>query len=132
MSVEYVNPEGLHRNPAFTQAVVLPAGARTAIIGGQNAVDADGNIVGKGDIGAQAAKAVDNLIVALQAVGASLDDLVKATIFIAGDADLQPAFGAWMQRWGARENPPAISVLRVSSFAEPDFLIEIEAMAVLP
>lgn len=132
MPVEHVNPDTLHRNPAFTQAVVIPAGARVAIIGGQNAVDADGNIVGKGDFGAQSAKAVDNLIAALDAVGADLGDVVKLTIFIVGDADLAPGFGAWMERWGTRENPPAISGIRVHGLAHPDFLVEIEAMAVLP
>jgi enamine deaminase RidA (YjgF/YER057c/UK114 family) len=132
MPVEHLNPDGLHRNPAFTQAVILPADARTIIIGGQNAVDADGEIVGKGDIGAQAAAAIDNLILCLQAAGAGLEHLAKVTIFIAGDQDIAPAFGAWMARWGERQGPPAISVLRVAGFANPDFLIEIEAVAVLP
>jgi enamine deaminase RidA (YjgF/YER057c/UK114 family) len=132
MHIEHLNPEKLHRNPAFTQAILVPAGARTAIIGGQNAVDADGEVVGKGDIGQQAAKALDNLIVCLEAAGAGLQHLAKVTIFIADSEDIRPAFGAWMARWGDRANPPAISVLRVGGFANPDFLIEIEAMAVLP
>ena len=55
--VEHINPQGMHHNPAFTQAILIPAGARTLLIGGQNAVDVDGQIVGKGDLGAQTAKA---------------------------------------------------------------------------
>ena len=52
MPVQHLNPEAMHRNPAFSQAILLPAGARTLLIGGQNAVDANGQIVGKGDLGA--------------------------------------------------------------------------------
>lgn len=131
MPIEHLNPEGLHRNPAFSQAIIVPAGARTLVIGGQNAVGADGQLVG-GNLAEQAAKAIDNLILVLEAAGARLDDLVKLSIFIADGQDLRPAFGAWMARWGDRTNPPAISVLMVAGFANPGFLIEIEAMAALP
>lgn len=132
MPIQRLNPEGMHSNPAFSQGIILPAGARTVLIGGQNAVDAQGQIVGKGDIGQQSAKAVDNLIRVLDAAGTDLDHLVKVSIFIVGDADLQPAFGAWMARWGNRSNPPVVTGVRVHGLAHPDFLIEVEAMAVLP
>jgi len=77
MPVEYLQPDGMHHNPAFSQAILLPAGARTLIIGGQNAVDANGQLVGKGDIGAQTAKALENLQLCLKAAGATLEQLVQ-------------------------------------------------------
>lgn len=132
MSVQYVQPKAMHHNPAFTQAIIIPANARTLIIGGQNAVDADGQIVGKNDIGAQAAKAIDNLMLVLAEAGAGLEHLVKVSIFMVGVADLRPAFGAWTARWGNRPNPPTVSMLRVVGLGNPDFMIEIEALAVLP
>ena len=58
MTVERINPEAMHANPAFTQMIVVPPNTRTAIIGGQNAVNAKGEIVGKGDFAAQTAQAL--------------------------------------------------------------------------
>ncbi len=49
-SVQHLNPDGLHKNPAFSQAVVVSGSVRAIYVGGQNAVDASGQIVGKGDI----------------------------------------------------------------------------------
>ena len=60
-SVRYVDPEGLHKNPAFTNVVVVEGPVRTVYVGGQNAVDSSGNIVGKGDIAAQTEQVLANL-----------------------------------------------------------------------
>ena len=49
--VQHLNPDGLHRNPAYSHAVLVSGGRKTLYVGGQNSVDASGNIVGKGDIG---------------------------------------------------------------------------------
>jgi len=68
----------------------------------------------------------------LEAAGAGLEDLVKITIILQQDADLQTAFDAWMEVWGQRTNPPTVTVLRVPGLANPNYLIEIEAQAVLP
>ena len=131
MPVQHLNPEGMHTNPAFTQAILLPAGARTLLIGGQNAVDANGQIVGKGDLAAQTTRALENLQLCLTAGGATLDQLVQVKLYLQGDVDLRPGFGAWMAVWGNRPNPPAVSAIRVLGLAVPDYLIEIEAIAVL-
>lgn len=132
MSVQHLNPETLHSNPVFTQAIVVPAAARTLLIGGQNAVDRHGQVVGKGDVVAQSTQALGNLKTVLDAAGAKLEDLVKVTVIIDQQADLRAAFGAWMAFWGSRGNPPTVSVLRVAGLANPDYLIEIEAQAALP
>ena len=131
MPVEHINPAAMHSNPAFTQAVLIPAGARTLLIGGQNAVGPDGQIVGKGDLGAQTTKALENLQLCLEAAGATLEQLVQVRIYLAGDVDIRPGFGAWMAVWGTRANPPTVTGLRVHGLANPDYLVEIEALAVL-
>jgi enamine deaminase RidA (YjgF/YER057c/UK114 family) len=131
MPVQHLNPAGMHHNPAFSQAILLPAGARTLIIGGQNAVDADGQIVGQGDLAAQTAKALENLQLCLKAAGATLEQLIQVRLYIKGEIDIRPGFGAWMAVWGNRQNPPAVSAIRVLGLAHPDFLIEIEGLAVL-
>ena len=94
-------------------------------------MDADGQIVGKGDLGAQTAKALDNLQRCLAAAGARLDQLVQVKLYLKGDVDLRPGFGAWMAVWGNRPNPPTVTGIRVHGLAHPDYLIEIEALAVL-
>lgn len=131
-TVEHLNPDTLMRNPAFTQAIAVSGPARTIYVGGQNAVDASLRIVGRGDVREQARKAVENLALALAAAGAGLEHLVKCTIHLVQGQPLQPAFEAWMSAWGARPNPPTVTVLFVSGLANPEFLIEIDAIAVVP
>ncbi len=131
MAVQHLNPDGLHTNPAFSQGIILPANARTLLIGGQNGVDDKGQIVSKGDVAKQAEKALSNLNLVLDAAGATIENLVKVTVVIEQNADLGAAFGAWMAVWGDRPNPPTVKVLKVAGLANPDFLIEIEALAIL-
>jgi enamine deaminase RidA (YjgF/YER057c/UK114 family) len=131
MSLEHVNPEGMLKSPAFSQGIIVPANSRLLVIGGQNGVDASGQVVAK-DLGGQTAQAVDNLIKVLETAGGKLEDLVRLGIYVKGDIDIRPGFGAWMARWGQRKNPPTITVLRVVGVGmSPDVLVEIEATAVL-
>lgn len=131
MTIERINPKAMHSNPVFTQMIVVPSNARTAIIGGQNAVNAKGEIVGKGDFAAQTAQALKNLVTCLEAVDATVDDLIQVKIYMKEGEDLRAGFGEWMKVWGQRTNPPLVTGLFVSALANPDFLIEIEATAVL-
>ena len=131
MSVQHINPEGMYKSPVFSQGIILPANARILLIGGQNGVDANGQIVGKGDVVPQTAQALANLQKVLDAAGAELEDLVKVTIIMQQDIDLNAAFGEWMKVWGQRSNPPTVTGFRVAALANPDVLIEIEAQAVL-
>ncbi len=130
--VSYLNPEGLHRNPAYSQAVVVTGKARTVYVGGQNAVDASGKIVGKGDIRAQAEQVLKNLEIALASGGARLEHVIKWNVYIVEGQPLQPGFEVFQRVWGNRPNPPLITGLFVSGLAHPDFLMEMDAIAVVP
>ncbi len=132
MSVTHLNPDGMYRSPVFSQGIILPANARILLIGGQNGVNAQGEVVASGDVVKQTEQALVNLQKVLEAAGAGLEDLVKVTIIMQQDIDLNAAFGAWMAVWGKRTSPPTVTALRVTGLANPDFLIEIEAQAVLP
>jgi enamine deaminase RidA (YjgF/YER057c/UK114 family) len=68
--ISLLRPEGLVHSPAFSHVAVVPPGATTVYVGGQNAVDGDGKLVGPGDVAAQTALAMANLQVALAAAGA--------------------------------------------------------------
>jgi enamine deaminase RidA (YjgF/YER057c/UK114 family) len=130
--LQHINPDSMHKNPAFSQGIIIPAGARLLVIGGQNAVNAKGEVVGKGDIAAQTTQAVDNLITVLETAGGRLEDLVRVGLILREDADLMAGFNAWMQRAGKLKKPPTVTTAIVSKLAVPDYLIEVEAMAVLP
>ena len=131
-SVEHLNPETLHHNPAFTQAVAVSGAVKTVYVGGQNAVDASGAIVGKGDIGAQTEQVMHNIQAALAAGGASLEHVIKWNVYLVQGQPLQPGFEVFQRIWGRRPNPPAISSVMVAGLANPDFLVEIDAIAVVP
>lgn len=131
-TVEYLSPDGLHKNPAFSQLVVTGGRARTIYIGGQNAVDAAGTIVGKGDIGAQAEQVARNLQTALAAAGADVAHIVKWTVYIVAGQPLEPGMAGFMKVLGQLPNPPAITGVFVAALANPDFLLEVEAIAVVP
>ena len=131
-SVQYLNPAGLHKNPAYTQAVVVSDNVSTIYVGGQNAVDASGNIVGKGDIGAQTEKALQNLETALAAGDAGLQHVVKWNVYILQGQSVQTGFEAFQKVWSQRPNLPVISAIFVPALAHPDFLVEIDAVAVIP
>jgi len=131
-NVEHLNPSELHKNPAYTQAVIVSGNATTIYVGGQNAVDASGNIVGKGDLGAQTEKVLQNIETALAAGGAGLHHVVKWNVYILHGQSAQAGFEAFQKVWGNRPNPPVITALFVPALAHPDFLVEIDAVAVVP
>lgn len=130
--VLYLNPDNLPKNRAFTQVVSVSGAVKTIYVGGQDAVDEQGNIVGKGDIGAQTQQALVNLQKALAAAGAELEHIVKWNVYIVQGQSLQQGFAAFQHVWGNRPNPPAITGMFVAGLAHPDFLVEIDAIAVVP
>jgi enamine deaminase RidA (YjgF/YER057c/UK114 family) len=130
-SVQHLDPDGLHKNPAYSQAVVVTGPVKTVYVGGQNAVDASGKIVGKGDIKAQSEQVLKNVGTALAAGGAKLEHVVKWNVYIVQGQSPVPGFEAFRRAWGDRPNPPAITVLFVAGLANPDFLVEIDAIAVV-
>jgi enamine deaminase RidA (YjgF/YER057c/UK114 family) len=130
--VEHLNPETLHHNPAFTQAVAVSGTVKTVYVGGQNAVDASGAIVGKGDIGAQTEQVMHNIQAALAAGGAGLEHVIKWNVYLLQGQPLEPGFAVFQRVWGSRPNPPTISAMMVAGLANPDFLLEIDAIAVVP
>jgi enamine deaminase RidA (YjgF/YER057c/UK114 family) len=128
----HINPDGLPKNPAFTSVIVVTGQVKTIYIGGQDAVDASGSIVGKGDIKKQTEQVLANLQAALKAAGAELEHIVKWNVYIVQGQSLQPGFEAFQQFWGRRPDPPAITAMFVSGLANPDFLVEMDAIAVVP
>ncbi|MEM6429583.1 MAG: RidA family protein [Deinococcota bacterium] len=130
MNIRYPVPKNLHQNPAFSQLAVV-SGGKTVYIGGQNTVDSEGNIVGKNDIQHQAHQVLENLTTCLTEVNASFENLVKWTVFVLEGQPPQPVFEVFQQVISTRQHPPLITLAYVSALAHPDFLLEIEAIAVV-
>ena len=131
-NVQYINPDGLNKNPAFSNVIIVPGGMKTAYIGGQDSINAHGEIIGKDDIKKQSEQVLKNLKIALEAAGTKFENLIKLNIYIVHGNDPRPAFEASQKMMGKIRNPPTITVVFVSSLANPDFLIEIDAVAVIP
>ena len=132
MTITHLNPEGMHSNPAFSQAITVDGPHRVVYVGGQNAVDGSGNIVGRGDIGAQSEQVARNLMMVLDAAGASIEHVVKWNVYFVQGQNPRAAFEAFHRVLGPMEKPPTIIVLQVAGLAHPDFLLELEAVAVTP
>ena len=131
-NVQYLNPDGLPKNPAFTNVVTVTGLVKTVYIGGQDAVDASGAIVGKGNLKAQTEQILKNIQAALAAAGAQPEHVIKWTIYVVQGQSVQDGFAAFQSVWGNPPNPPVITVAFVAGLGHPDFLAEIDAIAVVP
>ncbi|MDO3701430.1 RidA family protein [Micromonospora sp. C28SCA-DRY-2] len=121
-----LRPAGLVQSPAFSHVAVVPPGATTIHVGGQNAVDGDGRLV-DGDLAAQVRRTMGNLHVALAAAGATVHDLVMMTILLVDGVDLAAAYPvAAAELAGAA---PPVVVARVAGLAVPGALVEVSAVA---
>jgi len=128
-SIEFVNPDGLLKNPAFSQAAITKGVGNTIYIGGQNAITKDLEIIGKGDIALQTEYVLKNIETALNSCDATLDDLFKLTIYIVQGQDIRKGFEGAQSFLRKLSNPPVISGIVVAGLANPDYLVEIEAIA---
>jgi enamine deaminase RidA (YjgF/YER057c/UK114 family) len=127
----FIQPDGLSANPAYTH-VVTATGGTTVYISGQVAVDAAGAVVGRGDLDAQTRQVMENLKLALAGAGATFDDVVKITTYVVGyRPELRSVIAGARSAYLSAEHPPASTLVGVEALAGPDWLIEIEAIAVL-
>jgi enamine deaminase RidA (YjgF/YER057c/UK114 family) len=127
-SIQRIRPEGLVVSPAFSHVAVVPPGATTIYIGGQNAVDKSGTLIGAGDVAAQATRALANARTALESVGATFDDVVQWTVLFVDGVDLAAAYGAIAADLTSAE-PPLVTSARVAGLGVPGALVEIGAIA---
>ena len=129
MTLERLNPDDLSRPQTYTQ-VIVARGSRIVFVAGQVSEDAQGNLVGAGDLAAQARQAFANVGRALTAGGARPDQVTKITIFVVDyRADWLPAIeGGRAAVFG--DHKPADTLVGVAALAHPGCLIEVEAIAV--
>lgn len=128
MDITLTQPAGLVVSPAFSHVAVVPPGATTIYVGGQNGVDETGAVV-SADAGEQSLRALENARVALESAGAGLDDVISWTVLIHQQADLRAAYGAVASKLARDGAPPLVTAAVVAGLGVPGALIEISAVA---
>jgi enamine deaminase RidA (YjgF/YER057c/UK114 family) len=130
MTLEGVNPADLPTPRTYTH-VIVATGSRLVFVSGQVADDLDGNLVGAGDLAAQARQAFANVGRAPAAGGARPEQVAKLTIFVvAYRPECLPAIDEGrMALFG--EHKPADSLVGIEALSDPGYLIEVEAVAVI-
>ena len=123
----HINPDGLYKSPAFSQAV-LAEGGKTLYIGGQNGILADGKMAGD-DLAAQTEQAYKNMLDILAEVHASQKNVVKQTVYVVKGQNIKEGYAATKKVWG--DFPSAISFVFVEALGVPGALIEIDAVAIV-
>ena len=114
--------------PRYSQGI-LAKGGKLLFIAGQTASDKDGKIVGRGDIEAQTHQVFKNLSAVLKEAGGSLENLVMTTTYIT-DREYREGYNRVRMQY-YKTNPPTSTLVIVKGLAHPDYLIEINGVAVL-
>ena len=130
MTLESINPGDLPTPLTYTH-VVVATGSRLVFVAGQEPEDEHGNLVGPGDLAAQARQVFANLGRALAAAGARPDQVAKITIYVVHHRPeyLPVIEEARVGLFG--EHKPADTVVGVETLARPEYLIEVDAVAVI-
>lgn len=127
---KFINPDGMVRPGAYTP-VVTAQGGRTIYVAGQVSLDEKGELVGWGDLMAQAEQVWRNVGLALKGAGATFNDLVKINVYV---VNYKPEYRDMLHqmrlRHVSKDTPPASTLVGVQALARDGFLIEIEAIAV--
>jgi enamine deaminase RidA (YjgF/YER057c/UK114 family) len=130
MEKQHPNVRFVNRAPQGYSHVAEVRGGRTLYIAGQLALDTEGKLVGSGDFRGQVKQVFENLKARLAEVGAVFTDVVKLNYYLVDASDL-PALREIRNRYINTENPPASTLVVVKRLVGEEYLIEIEAIAVV-
>jgi enamine deaminase RidA (YjgF/YER057c/UK114 family) len=131
MQNEFLKPSGLMPTVGWTHVVKAGVG-RTVYVSGQVSVDERGEVVGKGDLKAQVEQVFKNIQTCLTAAGATFRDVVMSNLYVVGlRPEYIPIIREVRARYFDQTNPPASTLVGVSALVNPDWLIEIEIVAVV-
>jgi enamine deaminase RidA (YjgF/YER057c/UK114 family) len=130
MTLELINPAGLPTPPTYTH-VVIATGSKLVFIAGQEPEDEHAKHIGLGDLAQQAHQVFSNVGRALSAAGARPEQVTKITIFVVDyrREDLPAIEAGRLALFG--DQKPADTLVGVEALSHPDYLIEVEAIAVI-
>ena len=134
MKIDRIQPAGMNiriqqGKPAYSHVVTVTGPGKTIYIAGQLARDAEGKIVGPGDMRAQLEQTFKNLEACLKAAGATWADVVKTNTYVTDFDEFQKCGDVRMRYFGVAT--PTSTTVQISRLAGPDFMIEIEMIAVV-
>jgi enamine deaminase RidA (YjgF/YER057c/UK114 family) len=127
--VRLFNPDTMFKPVGYSQVARVTEGV-LVFVAGQVALDKSGNVVGRGDFKAQVEQVFENLKAAVEAAGGSLNDIIKLNIYVLNLSGL-PQFREVRDKYINPKNPPASTLVQVAGLFRPEFLIEVEAVAVV-
>lgn len=125
--IQRINPEGMTQPTAYTHVVRHD---NLLFLAGQVSTDAEGNLVGEGDMGAQVRQVLENMKTVLESQGASFANVVKVTIYTT-DIDAYRTTGDIRREYWTG-GAPASTLVQIDRLARPEFLVEIESTAIAP
>ena len=129
---EFLKPEGLAPTTSYSHVVVASPG-KMVFIAGQVANDKQGKLVGKDDLRAQATQIFENLKTALAAADATFDDVVKINWYVKGyKPEYLPILREVRSAFVNKDKPPASTLVGVAALFQDDYLLEVDAVAVIP
>ena len=131
MERRIINPWKWQDQYGFVQASEVSGGQRVLYCAGQVSVDAEGNPVHAGDMGAQVTQALDNLGTVLGAAGFKMSDVVRLNVYTTDVDRIMEAWPLVQSRLAQTGCRPASTLLGVARLFHPDILVEIEATAVI-
>lgn len=114
----------------FSQAIVAEARGRLVFVSGMTARRPDGTIAGIGDVAAQTRQVCENIKAAVEAAGGTLDDVCRVDVFVRNIEHFDTIHEVRQEYFGSP--PPASTMVEVTKMVSPDYLIEINAIAVIP
>ncbi|MDR0599498.1 MAG: RidA family protein [Treponema sp.] len=131
MEITAINPPALAQPRGYSQMITVSGARKTVYIGGQDAIDKNGELVGEGDLGKQTEQILINIENALAAINGTFENVVKMTVYIVQGYDPRIGFAAFQHKFGVLKRPPVITVVFVAGLGSPKWLVEIDAIAVL-
>jgi reactive intermediate/imine deaminase len=129
-NVQLLVPESMPQSVGYSQ-VALVTGGKLVLISGQVALDKSGNLVGKDDFRAQVQQVFENLNAAVEAAGGTFRDVIKLNSYVLDLSHLAD-FREVRDKYIDAKHPPASTAVQVSRLFRPEFLVEVEAVAVVP
>jgi enamine deaminase RidA (YjgF/YER057c/UK114 family) len=131
MKIDYINPDNMAKPRGYSHAISVSGNHKTIYIGGQNAINENGNLVGKDNFKEQTEQVLTNIEKILEKSGAKLENIIKFNIHILQGQNPQEGFQIFQKKYGQTQNFPAITVLFVAGLGNHDWLVEIDAIAVV-
>jgi enamine deaminase RidA (YjgF/YER057c/UK114 family) len=124
---KFINPEGLSKPTGYSHVVVSGG---TVYVSGQVALNDKGEVVGKGDMQAQAIRVFENLKICLAAAGIDFNDVVKVNYYVVNlKPEYVPLIREVRKNYLPATNPPASTLVSVAGLVNPDLMLEVEVVA---